>query len=100
MPSWADRAAIASRAPGSADRRSLAVVYRPAVRQNRAREAEMVDQPTAEQALKELESLVGEWALEAITPGGEPWPGEARATFEWHDSGAHLVQRWTIDLPE
>ena len=60
----------------------------------------MVDQPTAEQALKELEALVGEWALEAIPPGGEPWPGEARATFEWHDSGAHLVQRWTIDLPE
>ena len=60
----------------------------------------MVDQPTAEQALKELEALVGEWTLEAIPPGGESWPGEARATFEWHDSGAHLVQRWTIDLPE
>jgi hypothetical protein len=60
----------------------------------------LIDRPTSEQALKELEPLVGEWTLEAIPPGGEPWPGEARATIEWHDSGAHLVHRWTIDLPE
>jgi len=31
-------------------------------------------QPTAEDALKKLESLIGEWTLEAIPPGGEPWP--------------------------
>jgi hypothetical protein len=30
----------------------------------------MMDQPTAEEALKELEPLVGEWTLEAIPPGG------------------------------
>ena len=59
-----------------------------------------MDQPTAEKALKEMEPLVGEWALEAIPPGGEAWPGEALATIEWHDSGAHLVERGTIDLPE
>jgi hypothetical protein len=47
-----------------------------------------------------LRPLIGEWALEAIPPGGEPWPGEARTTFEWHDSRAHVIQRWTIDLPE
>ena len=29
-----------------------------------------------------------------------PWPGEARATIEWHDSGAHLVQRSTVDMLE
>ncbi|MDX6681826.1 MAG: hypothetical protein QOG94_1865 [Solirubrobacteraceae bacterium] len=57
-------------------------------------------QPTAEDALKELEPLVGEWSLEAIPPGGKPWPGEARATIEWHDSRAHLVQRSTVELPE
>ena len=45
-----------------------------------------MDQPTAEKALKELEPLIGDWTLEAIPPGGEPWPGGARATFEWHDS--------------
>jgi hypothetical protein len=59
-----------------------------------------VDQPTAEEALKALEPLVGEWTLEAIPPGGEPWPGEARTSFEWHDSGAHLLQRWTVEVPE
>jgi len=59
-----------------------------------------MDQPTAEKALKELEALVGEWKLEAIPPGGEPWPGEVRATIEWHDSGAHVVQRSTADMPE
>ena len=59
-----------------------------------------MDQPTAETALRELEPLVGEWTLEAIPPGGEPWPGEAWATIEWHDSGAHLVERSMVDMPE
>lgn len=59
-----------------------------------------MDQPTAEEALRELEPLIGEWTLEAIPPGGEPWPGEARATFEWHDSRAHVVERSTIEMPE
>ncbi len=56
-----------------------------------------MDQPTAGHALKEMEVLVGEWALEAIPPRGEPWPGEARAAIEWHDSGAHLIERATIE---
>jgi hypothetical protein len=59
-----------------------------------------MDQPTAEQALRKLDPLIGEWELEAIPPNGEPWPGEARAVFEWHDSGAHLIERSTIELPE
>ena len=59
-----------------------------------------MDQPTAEDALKALEPLVGEWTLEAIPPGGTPWPGESRTSIAWHDSGAHLVQRTTIALPE
>ena len=59
-----------------------------------------MDQPTAKDALKELEPLIGEWTLEAIPPGGEPWPGEARATIEWHDSGAHIVERSTVDMPD
>jgi hypothetical protein len=59
-----------------------------------------MDQPTAEEALRELERLIGEWTIEAKGPSGEPWPGGGRVTFEWHDSGAHLVQRSTIDLPE
>jgi hypothetical protein len=57
-------------------------------------------QPTAEKALERLKPLIGEWKLEAIPPGGEPWPGEARSTIEWHDSRAHLVQRSTVELPD
>ena len=59
-----------------------------------------MDQPTAEEALRKLEPLVGEWRLTAISAGGEPWPGEARASFEWHGSGAHLIQRSSADLPQ
>lgn len=59
-----------------------------------------MEQPTAEKALKKLEPLLGAWSMEAIPPGGESWPGEARTTFEWHDSGAHLIGRSTIEMPE
>jgi hypothetical protein len=59
-----------------------------------------VDQPTAAAALKELEALVGEWKVEMVPPGGEPLDGGARTVFEWHDSGAHLVQRSTVPVPE
>jgi hypothetical protein len=58
-----------------------------------------MDQPTAEEALKRLEPLVGEWTLSAKPPDGEPWPGGGRAVFEWHDSGAHLIERSTVELP-
>jgi hypothetical protein len=59
-----------------------------------------MDQVTAEEALQRLGPLIGEWTVEAIAPGGERWPGEARATFEWHDSGAHVIQRATVEIPE
>jgi hypothetical protein len=57
-------------------------------------------QPTADDALRRLDALVGEWELEASSPGGDPWPGGGRSTFEWHPSGAHLVQRTSVDLPD
>ena len=59
-----------------------------------------MDQPTAEEVLARLEPLVGEWTFEATWPSGESWPGGGTFTFEWHDSGAHLVQRGTAELPE
>ena len=59
-----------------------------------------MEQPTAEDALRKLEPLVGEWSLEARWPDGQPWPGGGTATFEWHPSQAHLVERVTADLPE
>jgi hypothetical protein len=55
-----------------------------------------MEQPTADQALAALEPLVGEWTLTAVGPDGEPWPGEGRASFDWHPSRAHLVQRTVV----
>ena len=62
----------------------------------------MIDQPTAEQALKELEVLVGEWSQQATPPGGEPWPGEATVTFEWLEGSDKrlLVERMSVEMPE
>lgn len=59
-----------------------------------------MDQPTAEHALHQLDPLVGEWSIQAIGADGVPWPGGGTAVFEWIPSGAHLLQRTTIDLPE
>ena len=59
-----------------------------------------MDQPTAEEALRRLEPLVGEWTMEARWPSGEAWAGGGRTTFEWHDSRAHLIQRGTVEHPD
>jgi hypothetical protein len=59
-----------------------------------------MDQPTAEKALARLEPLIGRWTMEAKPPDGDPWPGEAWVSFEWHESGAHLLQRWHVDMPQ
>jgi hypothetical protein len=61
-----------------------------------------MDQPTAEDALKELEVLVGEWSQKATPAGGEPWPGEARSTFEWLEGSDNrlLVETSTVEMPE
>ena len=47
-----------------------------------------------------LEALVGAWAIEAGPPGGPPWPGEGRVTFEWAEGAPVLIQRSHVDLPE
>ena len=46
-----------------------------------------------------LDALVGEWTMEAGPPGGPPWPGAARVSFEWLGH-AYLIQRWSVDMPE
>lgn len=51
-------------------------------------------------ALEALDILVGDWELEATWPNGTPGPARGRASFEWHPSGVHLIQRQTLDLPE
>ena len=53
-------------------------------------------QPRAEQALRALELLVGEWAVEAKGPDGQAWPGEGRASFRWHPSHAAGASRRRI----
>jgi hypothetical protein len=62
----------------------------------------MIDQPTAEKALEAMEVLVGEWSQTATPAGGEPWPGEAKATFEWLEGSDNrlLIERSTVDMPE
>jgi hypothetical protein len=50
--------------------------------------------------LEKLDALVGEWTMEAVPPSGGPWPGEARASFEWLEGRTWLVERWTIEMPE
>jgi hypothetical protein len=67
---------------------------------NATQEEQMTGQQTAENALKELEPLIGEWTLEATPPGGPAWPGEARATFGWLEGDQLLIGRTTIELPE
>jgi hypothetical protein len=59
-----------------------------------------MDQPTAEQALKDMEVLIGEWSQMATPAGGEPWPGEAQASFEWLEGGQLLLERSTVEMPE
>jgi hypothetical protein len=58
-----------------------------------------VQQPTAAGALRALEPLVGEWMVAASGPDGQAWPGQGRASFQWHSSGAHLIQRTVTDMP-
>jgi hypothetical protein len=50
--------------------------------------------------LEPLDVLVGEWTMKATPPGGDPWPGEARVTFEWLEGRTFLIERWTVDMPE
>ena len=59
-----------------------------------------MDQPTAEESLRRLDPFVGDWTFEATWPNGETWPGGGRVTFEWHPSGAHLIERGGAELPE
>jgi len=59
-----------------------------------------MDQPTADEALRRLDPLVGEWTIEAAGADGTRWPGSGRASFDWHPSGTHLIERTTVDLPE
>jgi hypothetical protein len=51
-------------------------------------------------ARERLDALVGEWTFQAGPPGGPPWPGAGRVSFEWLDGVPLLIQRWHVDAPE
>ena len=51
-------------------------------------------------ALDRLDALVGEWELQATPPGGPPWEGEARASFEWLKGRLLMLERATMSVPE
>ena len=59
-----------------------------------------MDESTYKAARERLEALVGEWTMEAGPPGGPPWPGAGRVTFEWFEGAFLLIQRWHVDMPE
>lgn len=59
-----------------------------------------MEQPSRNPALDRLDALVGEWTMAARPPGGDPWPGEARVSFEWLEGRSWLIQRWSIEMPE
>jgi hypothetical protein len=59
-----------------------------------------VKQPSRNPVLERLDGLIGQWTMEAVPPGGPPWPGDARVTFEWLEGRTFLIERWTVDLPE
>jgi hypothetical protein len=51
-------------------------------------------------ARERLEALIGEWTMEAGPPGGPPWPGGGRVTFEWLDGVPLVIERSHVELPE
>ena len=58
-----------------------------------------MDQPTAEDALRRARAPRRRVDGQARWPDGGRGPA-AKVTFEWHDSGAHLVERGTVEMPE
>jgi hypothetical protein len=57
-----------------------------------------MDQPTAEEALRRLDCLVGDWTIEATWPSGERWTG--KASFEWMESRRHLLGKTSLEHPQ
>jgi hypothetical protein len=54
--------------------------------------------PSKNAAVEALEPLVGEWSMEATPPGGPPWPGGGRVSFEWMEGAPFLIERSHVDM--
>src|SRR3954447_19781041 len=50
--------------------------------------------------IRRLETLIGEWRIEATFPHTPPSTAVGRVVFEWLAGERFLVQRWDIDVPE
>jgi hypothetical protein len=50
-------------------------------------------------ALDDLETLVGEWSMEARFPGSPPSGPRGRTVFEWLPGRQFLIQRWEVPHP-
>src|SRR5688500_6684046 len=59
-----------------------------------------MDQPTAGEALRRLDLLVGAWVCEAVWPDGKAGRGGGRESCEWLASDAELQERRRAGLPE
>jgi hypothetical protein len=66
----------------------------------RSRRRECDERATNPAARERMEALVGEWTMEAKPPGGPPWPGGGRVTFEWLEAVPLLIERSHADMPE
>ena len=59
-----------------------------------------MSESTSTAARERLQALVGKWEIEAVPPGGPPWPGGGWTTFEWLEGAPLLIQRSHVELPE
>ncbi len=65
----------------------------------KGRREERGDGPTAQEALRRLEPLVGEWTLEAQASGRAAVTWRGKGDDRMAPLGAHLVQRASVDVP-
>jgi hypothetical protein len=59
-----------------------------------------MEQLSERSRMQALAPFIGSWRLGATPPGGPPWPGEGRVTFEWLEGASFLIQRWSVEMPE
>jgi hypothetical protein len=50
--------------------------------------------------LERLDSLIGEWSMEAVFSDAPPSDLRGRTVFEWGPNRGFAVQRWEVPIPE
>ncbi len=54
----------------------------------------------ADNPVRRLDPLIGEWSMEVAFPDAPPVDARARVTFEWMPGGRFIVERWEVPVPE